>query len=343
MIDIRGGDAGLGTGALLEAREPPEARGLARDGVRLLISHRDDERIEHAVFRELPSFLRAGDLLVVNTSATIPAALAARSADGTELRLHLSTRLPAGLHVVEVRDQQGGAAFATAGLLALPGGATAQLLARYRDSKRLWIASLAGVGVLDEYLRRHGKPIGYAYLRREWPIDAYQTVYAEVPGSAEMPSAGRPFTLALLTRLRAGGVGVAGVVLHAGVASVERDEPPYEEWFVVPRATADRINTARRRGGRVIAVGTTVVRALESAADFDGRVSACNGWTELVVIPPRGVRAIDGLLTGLHEAESTHLGMLEAIAGRCSIERAYRAAVQRGYLWHEFGDSHLIV
>jgi len=328
----------------LEAREPPEARGLTRDGVRLLVSHREDGRIEHATFRELPAFLRAGDLLVVNASATLPAALPARTAEGADVRLHVSTRLPAELYIVEVRERSGTpASGAPASTMALPEGASVKLLAGYRDSKRLWVASFAGVGTLQGFLRRHGRPIGYPYLRGEWPIEAYQTVYAAVPGSAEMPSAGRPFTFDVLERLRVNGVAIARLVLHAGVASIERDEPPYEEWYEVPQRAALMIEAARRSGGRVIAVGTTVVRALESAVDEDGRVSASNGWTDLVITPQRGVRTIDGLLTGLHEPASTHLAMLESIAGEHIIARAYRAASEHGYLWHEFGDSHLIL
>jgi S-adenosylmethionine:tRNA ribosyltransferase-isomerase len=123
------------------------------------------------------------------------------------------------------------------------------------------------------------------------------------------------------------------------VSSQERGERPYPERYRVPRATAERVNAARR----VIAVGTTVVRALETVADEDGTVHAGEGWTSLVVTPERGVRAVDGLITGWHEPDASHLLMLEAIAGRELLGRSYAAAVSHGYRWHEFGDSHLIL
>ena len=323
----------------LEATVPPEARGLARDGVRLLVTADSGERIVHTRFGDLPDFFQPGDLLVVNTSGTLPAALTARRSDGSELALHLSTRLPAGLWVVEPRR----AMVAIGETLLLRGGATATLLAPYRDSRRLWIARLDLPAPLLDYLGRWGRPIAYPYIRGEWPLEMYQTIFAEEPGSAEMPSAGRPFTRALVDRLVRRGVSLAKLTLHTGVASLEHDEPPYEEAYRVPRQTAFAVDAARQIGGRVIAVGTTVVRALESAADADGRVAATQGWTDLVITPERGVRVVDGLLTGFHEPRATHLAMLEAIAGRDHLERAYQAALDEGYLWHEFGDVHLIL
>jgi S-adenosylmethionine:tRNA ribosyltransferase-isomerase len=176
-----------------------------------------------------------------------------------------------------------------------------------------------------------------------WPIEYYQTVYATEPGSAEMPSAGRAFTPELITALVARGIGIAPLVLHTGVASLESHEPPYEEYFRVPAETARAINAARTAGGRLIAVGTTVVRALETAAEPDGTVHPGEGWTRLVITPQRGVHAIDGILTGWHEPEASHLSMLEAIAGRRHLEVAYAAALEGRYLWHEFGDLHLIL
>ena len=196
---------------------------------------------------------------------------------------------------------------------------------------------------LLDYRRRWGRPITYDYLRRSWPIEMYQTVYAAEPGSAEMPSAGRPFTWELIDRLRQKGVGFATLTLNTGVASLELTEPPYPEAYRVPAETARAVEATRYAGQRVIAVGTTVVRALETAADERGRVRAGEGWTDLVITPERGVRAIDDLLTGLHEPKATHLAMLEAIAGRAHIERAYRDAIEGRFLWHEFGDLHLIL
>jgi S-adenosylmethionine:tRNA ribosyltransferase-isomerase len=331
----------------LEAAEPPETRGLARDAVRLMVA-RGGEPLRHIRFAELPEQLRAGDLLVVNESATLPAAVDARLADGTEVELHLSTPAPGtdgdARCVVELR--RSGARFrgARAGeRLALPAGGRAELVAPYLSVGRLWIAALELPAPLLDFLAAHGRPIRYAHQRRPRPLADHQTIFASVPGSAEMPSAGRPFTPRLLHALAAGGVGVAPILLHTGVSSQERRERPYPERFAVSAATAARVNATRCGGGRVIAVGTTVTRALETAAAPDGTVAAAAGWTSLTITPERGVRAVDGLITGWHEPDASHLLLLEAVGGRALVERSYAAAVALRYRWHEFGDSHLLL
>ncbi len=323
----------------LEAREPPEARGLARDEVRLLVSSRASNRIEHAQFRDLPQFLQPGDLVIVNASKTLPAALAARREHGQEIVVHLSTQLTSGLWVVEPRHAQ-----VQAGeILALPDGGAMTLLGPYPGSSRLWRARIEIPVPIFDYLAAWGKPIAYSYMRGTWPLDFYQTVYAAEPGSAEMPSAGRAFTGPLIARLLGMGVLCARVILHAGVASLEGDEPLYEEYFRVPPETAAMIGVARQVGGRLLAVGTTVVRALESAADPSGTVQGAEGWTNLVITPAHGVRVVDGLLTGFHEPRSTHFAILDAVAGRAHVEEVYREALSHRYLWHEFGDLHLLL
>jgi S-adenosylmethionine:tRNA ribosyltransferase-isomerase len=332
--------------ARLEAREPPEARGLQRDEVRMLVAERATGRFADARVRDLPAVLTPGDLLVVNTSATLPAALSARREDGTVLDLHVSTPLPDSDHrLVELRREgapfRGGAAGER---LVLPDGGVATLVARYVSGCRLWVAELRLPGPLEVYLARHGRPIRYRHVPGEWPLAAYQTVYAQEPGSAEMPSAGRPLSERVITELVARGVAVAPIVLHAGVSSLEEGETPGPERFRVPAATARLVTATRAGGGRVVAVGTTVVRALETAADAgDGAVVAAEGWTRVVVTPERGVRAVDALLTGWHEPESSHLKLLHAVGGPELIERSYAAALERGYLWHEFGDVHLLL
>ncbi|HEY7621199.1 MAG TPA: S-adenosylmethionine:tRNA ribosyltransferase-isomerase [Solirubrobacteraceae bacterium] len=330
----------------LEAHEAPERRGLARDDVRMLVA-RGDGRIVHARARDLPDFLDAGDLLVINISRTLPAALPARRADGTELELRLSTPLPGASDdrwVVELRA--GGEPFSggrAGDVLALPAGARARIEAPYLAGPRLWAARLELTEPLLAYLGRHGAPIRYRYVPDAHALADYQTAYAVEPGSAEMPSAGRPVTPTVLTALAAKGVAVAPVVLHTGVSSPERGERPYPERYRVPAPTARLVEATRAWGGRVIAVGTTVVRALETAARPDGSIEPGEGWTALVVTPERGVRAVDGLLTGWHEPEASHLDMLDAVGGRRLIYRSYAAALQAGYLWHEFGDVHLIL
>ncbi|HEX4982851.1 MAG TPA: S-adenosylmethionine:tRNA ribosyltransferase-isomerase [Ilumatobacteraceae bacterium] len=330
------------------ASAPAEARGLARDGVRLMISRGDDEPV-HATFRDLADHLTPGDLLVVNTSATVPAAVDAELPDGTRIVVHVSTQLPGGLWMVEARRPLPGGATSP---LRLPGsptvarladGTAVAMLRPAAGSQRLWLATLDGDVDLLGVLVALGRPIRYSYVDHDWPIASYQTVFADEPGSAEMPSAARPFTADLTTRLIRHGIGIVTITLHTGVSSLEGHELPYSERFVVSSATAAAVNATRATGGHVIAVGTTVVRALESAADATGTVHPAAGWTDIVITPATGVRAVDGLVTGWHEPAATHLAMLEAVAGRTALTRAYRAAWDAGYLWHEFGDSHLLL
>ena len=332
----------------LEAHEPPEARGVPRDAVRLMVARRADGAIEHRTFTDLPELLAPGDVLVINVSATIPAAVPARQSNGTKVRVHFATRAPHledDWRVVEIRTADGSrpARLSAGERLELRGGTTLELVAPYASGQRLMLARFCCALLVDEYLERHGEPIRYGHVRGRWPLEAYQNVYAISPGSAEMPSAGRPFTRSLISRLVAHDITIAPITLHAGVSSPESHELPFPEWFDVPERTADAICDARRGGGRVIAVGTTVVRALESAATVDGCSCARSGWTGLVVTPECGVRAIDGLITGWHDPQASHLMMLEAIAGSELLEACYAAAVDAGYLWHEFGDSHLIL
>jgi S-adenosylmethionine:tRNA ribosyltransferase-isomerase len=340
----------------LAASEPPEARGLTRDGVRLMVSHCGGTAIAHTRFTDIGEFLREGDLLVINTSGTLNAALDATREDGTLLELHLSTHLPGDLWTVELRlpGEHGTRPLraASAGeTLRLPSGGEVFLLAPYATdrtapsgiSARLWLATLRLPGPLESYLAQHGFPIRYSYVPRRWPSEVYQTVYATEMGSAEMPSAGRAFTPELMTRLTAQGVRFAPLLLHTGVASMEDHEPPYEEYYRVPLATARAVNEAKAAGQRVIAVGTTVVRALETVTDEAGDTHPGEGWTSVVVTPERGVRAVNGLLTGLHEPRASHLAMLEAICGREHLRLAYAEALREHYLWHEFGDLHLLL
>lgn len=321
----------------LEASEPPEARGLARDEVRLLVSDRRTDRIVHATFRDLPWFLDSGDLVVVNDSATLPARVRAVAGDGKELTLHFSTRLDDDTWVVEPRRTDVGAGT----VLSLPDGASVRL-DRPHHGSRLWVANLSLPEPAVEFLHRWGRPIRYDYVPHDWPIENYQTVFARRPGSAEMPSAGRPFSTGVVTALAARGIAVEPITLHTGVASLEADEPPYEEWFDVPERTAHAVRQALARGSRVLAVGTTAIRALESAVS-GGEVRAAFGWTDLVVTGEHPIRSANALLTGFHEPRASHLRMLTALAGRIHLARAYENALEQRYLWHEFGDVHLIL
>jgi S-adenosylmethionine:tRNA ribosyltransferase-isomerase len=344
----------------LEAHEPPEARGASRADVRLMVSRTAARQISHHVFADLPDLLLPGDLLVINNSGTLPAAVdvsvtpPSLAAVGP-LTVHFSTSLPDGHWLAELRSGRGAATVPFGGghaglALALAGGAVLTLSGRF--SQRLWQTRLSTAVI--PYLLRHGRPIRYSYVPQPWPIGAYQTVFATWPGSAEMPGAARPFTPEIVTRLVSRGVAVAPVTLHTGVSSLEGGEDPYPESYDVPAATARQVNLTRQTGGRVIAAGTTVVRALESAARADGGtapgdhpgtgpVAAAAGWTSYVVTEQTGVHIVDGLLTGLHEPQSTHLWMLAAFADDALLRSCYSDAASQGYRWHEFGDVHLLL
>ncbi len=329
------------------ATVPPERRGLARDGVRLMAVR--PHGLTAARFSDLPDLLEPGDLVVVNTSGTLPARLTARRTDGATTPVHVSTTLDDGSWVVEVRrptddGPETGVEPGTA--LDLPGGVRLVLRAGFPDPAhpgRLWRAAPDPAVGVPAYLARHGRPVHNAH--HDAPVDLadVQNVYATEPGSAENASAGRPFTERLLVRLVASGVPVVPLVLHAGVSSPELHEPPAPERFRVPEVTARLVTATRTAGRRVVAVGTTVTRALETVTGEDGVTRPGEGWTDLVLGPDRPVRAVTGLLTGLHEPEASHLLLLEAVAGRDLVARAYDAAAAGGYLWHEFGDSMLFL
>jgi S-adenosylmethionine:tRNA ribosyltransferase-isomerase len=333
------------------ATAPPEARGISRDEIRLLVAR--PEAVTQGSFRALPEHLRAGDLVVVNTSATVPAALDARRTDGRAVVVHVSGRHPDGddTWVVELRQPEGtGPTWAASRneVLTLPGGTRLTILAAHPDAhtvsgSRLWRARLDDAAAMGELLDAHGRPITYHYVTGRWPLASYQTVFARAAGSAEMVSAGRPFTTELTTELVAKGVAVAPITLHTGVSSLEAGELPQPEPFSVPAHTARLVELTRRSGGRVVAVGTTVTRALETVADTDGTVRAGAGWTELVLGPDRPARVVTGLLTGWHAPGASHLGLLEAVAGPGLVRRAYAAALAGDVLWHEFGDSCLFL
>ena len=340
------------------APAPAERRGLRRDQVRLLVA--DGARgLTHTTFTHLPDHLRAGDVVVVNDSATVPGQLDSVSSRHGTVVVHLAMPLEDGSWVVEVRrapDADRAVLDAEpADVLDIAAGTSyLRLLEPYPEpgssptgaGNRLWRAEVTrGSSDLRSVARHYGRPISYGYLADRYPIADYQTVFGHRPGSAEMPSAGRPFTEELVTRLVSRGVTVVPVTLHTGVSSQEAGEAPQPEWFEVAAASAAVVNAARAGGGRVVAVGTTVTRALESAVADDGsrRVVGRRGWTTRVVTPADPPRVVDGLVTGWHDPEASHLLLVEAVAGVELTQSAYAAATAEGYLWHEFGDSALLL
>jgi len=329
----------------LFASQPPEMRGQSRDDVRLMVTWPEGNNSHHQ-FMDLPTLLKPGDLLVVNESATLLASLPATSRLGS-IRLNLSTRFSDELWIAEPRwgpSRPGPLPLREEDILQI-GDSTVKLLKSYPGIPRLWLTHFnASTSAL---MSMYGEPIHYSYAP-VYPLDAYQTLFSRFPGSAEMPSAARPITPRVHNMLLAHGIGITGVILHTGVSSLEIEDETvehqvlYPEPFHVSAATANAVNAARARGGRVIAVGTTVVRALESA--WTGNmIRPCAGETSLYVHPGTGVHAVDGLLTGLHDPVTSHLAMLSALIGIGQVKEAYQEAIKHRYLWHEFGDSHLIL
>ena len=331
----------------LIANAPAERSGRGRDDIRLMVTRAASGTTTHTVFAQLDRWLNPGDVIVVNNSATLPASVPAQTDAGDALRAHFADAAGDGLVTVEIRTITEGGGTAPGPdlepqVLKLPGGVDLHLLARSPRSPRLWVAAVCGTKDVVKYLRRRGDPIRYV-PGRAWPIADYQTIFGTEPGSAEMPSAGRPFTHEMVTRLVSKGVAVVPITLHAGVSSYEDGESPGEERFSVPAASVAAMNGLRQAGGRVIAVGTTVVRALETVADEDGRVHPGEGTTDHVVDALVGVHAVDGMLTGWHEPRSSHLRMLEAFLDGDRLQDVYDDAIEAGYLWHEFGDELLIL
>jgi len=332
----------------LEAHEPAELRGLRRDAVRLMVLPRARGEPIHTRFDALGEFLRVGDLLVVNDSRTLPAMLHARDETGAPVEVRLAHRRAEDLWdalLLNGRTHSGRVGMD----LDFGNDLHARVLARRPDLPFLWRVQFdACCAELIDLIYQLGEPVRYTYVENALPLDLYQTVYAATPGSVEMPSAGRPLTWELLLKLRRQGIEIATLSLHTGLSSTRDDvvdalHPNFDEEFDVPDRTARIVNETHARGGRVIAVGTTVVRALETAARADGVVAEARGWTYLRIHADTRVRIVDGLLTGLHEPLASHLELLSAFVAPARLQAAYQECIARGYLWHEFGDMNLIV
>lgn len=332
----------------LEAHEPAELRGLRRDDVRLMVLPRAGGAPIHTRFDALGEFLRAGDLLVVNDSRTLPALLRAHDEQGEPVEVRLAHRRSEDLW--DVLLLSGRTHVGHAGMMLDFGeGLRARVLSRRPDLPFLWRMKFETCCTeLLDLIYRLGEPVRYTYVANALPLDLYQTVYASQPGSVEMPSAGRPLTWELLLRLKRQGIALAALSLHTGLSSTRDDavdatHPNYDEEFHVPAETAARVNQTRAQGGRIVAVGTTVVRALETVARDDGTVEAARGWTRLHITAGTKLRVVDGLLTGLHEPQASHLDLLSAFVEPARLQEAYQECLARGYLWHEFGDMNLIL
>lgn len=354
--------------SLLGADGPAEARGITRDEVKMLVIDPTQDQVTDTNFRRLPDFLSPGDVLVVNTSLTIPARLSAES-EGESHAIHLAARLSSKRFIIERRGPNGEAdsrawshgeeirvvspaeeiVHEQTDVTPLRNTHTAarlRVVRRFHPNSRLW--EVDATTDLYQLALRIGSPVRYSYLKHQTGQSDYETIFARVPGSAEMPSASRPFTKAVLRTLVKGGVKVASVTLHTSVSSheVEHDlstHPVLPEWFSVPAQTAAIINHAKSNGHRVIAVGTTAVRAIESAVLANGQVTAKEGWTTHLVTPSTPPKVITSLVTGMHDNQTSHLALMYAFLSRQQLKNAYQFAANMGYLWHEFGDISLIL
>jgi S-adenosylmethionine:tRNA ribosyltransferase-isomerase len=329
----------------LRASLPAELRGMRRDGARLCVVERASGRIGHTTVARLGEHLAPGDLLVVNSSRTLPAALRVDRVGAPQVQLR-----PGALRdrewdalAVETAPPHRNVRLEPGETLTAASGLRFRVLEPRGDAPLLWRMAVES-GDPVQTLLSDGEPIRYSYVPNPVPLEHYQTVYAGAPGSVETPSAGRHLTWEVLSALRRRGVDVTDIVLHCGLSSFQDDaadlqKPLIEERFDIRESAAERINRARR----VIAVGTSVIRTLETAVDDAGVVHPMSGWTRLVITPHTRLRAVDALLTGLHEPPATHLDMLGALLDQNLLEQAYAEVRERGYLWHEFGDAMLIL
>ncbi|WP_409293151.1 S-adenosylmethionine:tRNA ribosyltransferase-isomerase [Peribacillus sp. SCS-37] len=329
----------------LNASVPAEKRGIRRDFVKLMALDRRTGEVKDDTFHNLGQYLNKGDVLVLNNSRTLPAVLKAeikrlfhtvkehaevrlarRLSENTWEVLIAATNVRAGdmLHFSETLQAE---------------------VKISHDNKPLQtvVFTESGSKLLDS-IYRLGEPVRYEYITEPWGLEYYQTVFASHPGSIEMPSAGRAFTWELLFKLQQKGIKIVFLQLHTGLSYFLDDKwkmNPGEnsEEFFIPEAAMQAVMEARNRGNRVIAAGTTVVRALETAA----RNNQLSGWTNLYIHSRHHLQLADGILTGLHEPEASHLDMLSAFIEMPYLMAAYRDAVKKGYLWHEFGDMNLII
>ncbi|MCQ6268318.1 S-adenosylmethionine:tRNA ribosyltransferase-isomerase [Fictibacillus sp. WQ 8-8] len=328
----------------LNASMPPERRGLRRDYVKMMVIDRVNGHTSHTQFYQLDHFLKAGDVLVLNASRTIPAVLQGQLEDGTVVEVRLAHRKSEGIWEALILSNtvKAGDKIMFSPLL------TASILTTETANPFAVLEFNLCCSALYDQIYQIGQPVRYEYIKTPWELDYYQTVFATSPGSVEMPSAGRAFSWELLFRLQKKGVKIAYIQLHTGLSYLMDDKwhvEPREnmEEYMVPEETAQAVQKAKESGNKVIAVGTTVVRALESGADHEGRIRAASGWTNLYITAETKLQVADGLITGLHEPEASHLDLLSAFVSPELLKVSYEEAITQKYFWHEFGDMNLIL
>lgn len=315
-----------------------------RDSSRLLVLHRDTGELEHRIFRDVTDYLRAGDLLVLNQTRVIPARIFARKDTGGRVELLLLRRRD----TLTWEALVGGKGLRVGKKVRVEDGPEAMILEVLDGSERVIRFSEP----IEQFFSKVGNVPLPPYIHEKLnDPERYQTVYAREPGSAAAPTAGLHFTPRLLEELQAKGIKIAYVTLHVGLdtfAPVTEDDPEehkiHTEWCELPQETADLINSAKSSGGRVVAVGTTSVRTLESAAQ-SGRdvIQPYIGPTSLYILPGYEFNVVDIMITNFHLPKSTLLMLVSAFAGREKILETYKTAVDEGYRFYSFGDAMLIL
>lgn len=329
----------------LNAKEPPERRGIRRDYVKMMVLDKTTGQTNHTQFYHLDRYLKKGDLLVLNASRTVPAVLKSqKEMDGTEVEIRLAHRKNESIW--EALPVSG--TVKKGDVIRFSPTLTATIIEQSDETPFVLLAFNLCCSSLFNQIYRLGEPVRYEYIQEPWNLDYYQTVFATIPGSVEMPSAGRAFSWELLFRLQKKGVKIAYITLHTGLSYLLDDKwhkgPDTNfENYEVPKETAEMILETKRSGGKVIAVGTTVVRTLETVAREKGILLAASGWTNLYITENTKLEVCDGLITGMHEPEASHLQLLSAFVDREKLYDAYTDAIQQRYLWHEFGDMNLIL
>ena len=318
-----------------------------RDESRLMVVHRDDSSLTHCGFGQMIDYLSAGDVLVINDTKVIPARLfAQKEGTGAQLEVLLLRQLSERKWETLVRPgrraKQGSKLIFAEGVLegkveALQDGGIKEIVFQY-------------TGDFNEILTQIGQVPLPPYIKTKGDLTRYQTVYAREPGSVAAPTAGLHFTPELLQRIDEKGVTIVPVLLHVGLGTfrpvtVEQveDHLMHQEYYSITKEAADAIHRAKANGGKVVAVGTTSIRCLESAADETGDVKAGSGWTNIFIYPGYCFKVIDAIVTNFHLPCSTLLMLVSAFAGKEKILNAYKVAVQEKYRFFSFGDAMLIV
>ncbi|WP_064092026.1 S-adenosylmethionine:tRNA ribosyltransferase-isomerase [Rossellomorea aquimaris] len=326
----------------LNASAPVETQGKSRDDVKLMVLKRSTGESEHTEFKQLSDFLNKGDVLVLNNSRTIPASLT-----GTQGNRKVTIRLSRKVTENSWDALLIGDIYKALEPIEFSGGVKAKIIGKGSEQPLVRLEfNVNGTGFYD-FLYREGEPIRYEYIKTPWPLNCYQTVYGSVPGSVEMASAGRAFTWKLMHTLKEKGIKMVFLQLHTGLSYYGDDRWPtpknHPEEYHVPKEAVQEIIQAKKNGKRVIAIGTTVVRALETVSAQYGELRPTRGVTNLYISKETPLKIVDGLVTGLHEPEASHLDLLSAFIAEEKLFHAYQGALLKNYKWHEFGDMNLIV